>query len=66
MVDMTKAIKIPASDWPMALADAIETAPEGATIEVHGEGMLECAKSACKPDRLDRPDLRFVVREPIL
>jgi hypothetical protein len=38
--------EIPARNWPMALADAIDQAQDGDTIQVHNWAMQELAETA--------------------
>ena len=57
------AIHIPAANWTTALADTIRMAPDGATIAVHTEAMLELARRVA--DRMDRQDLEFCVGPPL-
>ncbi len=50
---------IPASNWHIALADAIEAAEPNDTIVVVNNAKLELGQSAAR--RLGRQDLTFVV-----
>ena len=56
-------IVIPLSGWPIALAEAVKTAPHGATIVVNTQDKAELGIISAGKDRLNRPDLIFEVRE---
>ena len=58
-------IVIPLSGWPIALAEAVKTAPHGATIVVNTQDKAELGIISAGKARLDRPDLIFEVREDL-
>jgi len=60
---MSDRIVIPMTNWHTALAQAIKTAPTGATIICHTAAMQELAERAAGPERLNRPDLHFILEE---